>query len=906
MIFVKTSATVKTRKMAGTSPLNSSISALVVVSTAVLHAGDEPELNDEEVYTLPDYTVTDSHIRSLDFYESPALREIDSNNLALWSDQSPISALRREPFFLGNVNTDRDSNGGAGTASVNLRGVGNLSTLTLINGRRAGGNSALGFQHGGFANLNLIPSSAIESIEIATDGTSVAYGSDAVAGTVNLRLHRDYTGNRVSGSYSDTTEGDMAERSVSFLTGQEIGKGHLVVMGEWYKRDRLNARDREVSKDADRRDQGGINQGSLSFPGRIQTAGAVQVLNPGVSFPTGPADYFIDDPTDPTTYNYNELAPAVPELERKSVMLNYSHELTPQLELWTELLFTENTFENGLAPAPWDGNAFSPALLNAAQNSPYLGNTGVAVGDLEAFTYRSFELGNLDITQEHEALRALLGLRGEIDEWNWEAAGLWIDSDLEEKTEGIADTNAMIAEIQSGAFNPFANAFAIGPGFDNAASLRRNQLTTSSDYNEKFWSFDAKANGPLWEIRGEELIAAFGIEVRHEEIDIDIDPNQENGNTLGLGAKSSYAAERDVAAGFVEGQLALFDNGSQRLTIGASGRFEDYEDSSKDSSLEDNEYDAFVYKGIVSFQANPALTFRASYGTSFRAPTLSESYGAPFFAFYIYDDDQTPDQARIPTQISGNPDLDPEESENINVGFVFQPEPDRGWRASVEYYRIETEDKIVNSGQTVVDSGGAFRNPDSSLSFVIASWFNAAELTTDGIDYDVSYRLPTNNGFWEARLGVNQVLTYEIKATENSPTVSYLDRIVDPRQSTEAIAGPGSIPRYKGYAQLIWKYEALTLSGIINYVDDLDDNEAFTNDGDSREINSWTTLDLAGSYAWDNNANALLRNTVLTLGIENAFDEEPPFAAGAFADGYDSSLYNIDGRRISISLRREF
>ena len=586
-------------------------------------------------------------------------------------------------------------------------------------------------------------------------------------------------------------------------------------------------------------------------------------------------------------------------------------------------MFTQNVFENGLAPAPWGGPFFTPSLLAAAQASPYISTVVATPTDLTGFRYRSFELGNLDIEQEQEALRALLGLRGEIDLWRWETAALFIDSDIEKTTTGIADAAAIDAAIRDGSFNPFADAYAqgtIGPNsFDNALALTNNTTSTSNDYDERFWSWDLKANGPLIDIQYGEVLTALGLEYRHEEIDIGIDPKVDASASvtppLGTFGESSYAAERDVIALFVENQIPLYDNGVQRLYLNLSGRYEDYQDSSDDASEDDNNYDAFVYKAAAHLSVNHALHLRASYGTAFRAPTLGESYGAPFWSAYIYDDDQTPDNARISTNISGNQDLEPEESDIFNIGFVFQPVPEQGLRASVEYYHIETEDKIVNSGQSLVNAdGGASTgvirqdsvNNTGPLALVYASWFNAAELTTDGIDYDVSYRLPTNTGYWEARVGVNQVLTYEIKAAKNSPTVSYLGRLVDPRQSTEAIAGPGSVPRYKGYAQLIWNYNALTLSGIINYVDDLDDNEAFTNDGESREVNSWSTLDLAGSYQWDSNASVWLRDTTLTLGIENVFDEEPPFAAAAFADGYDSSLYTIDGRRISLSLRREF
>jgi outer membrane receptor protein involved in Fe transport len=129
--------------------------------------------------------------------------------------------------------------------------------------------------------------------------------------------------------------------------------------------------------------------------------------------------------------------------------------------------------------------------------------------------------------------------------------------------------------------------------------------------------------------------------------------------------------------------------------------------------------------------------------------------------------------------------------------------------------------------------------------------------------------------------------------------------VLDPFH-TAAHIGRGSIPEYKGYLELIWFREGLTLGVTLNYIHSLDDNPAFTTDGEPRKVDSWTTLDLVASYQWSTSQNTWLSNTTLTVGVDNATDEPPPFAAGAFADGYDTSLYSLEGRRFRISLSREF
>ena len=165
-------------------------------------------------YHLPDYIITGSHLPVYDTRPAAPLTVIDLETLALWGHSSAIEALRTQAVSFGYSNTENESNSGTGSAGANIHGLGNLSTLTLINGRRAGGNSASGFQHGGFADLNLTPVPAIREVQVVSDGSSVAYGSDAVAGTVNLLLHDRFSGQRMESGYSTTSDGDASKAAL--------------------------------------------------------------------------------------------------------------------------------------------------------------------------------------------------------------------------------------------------------------------------------------------------------------------------------------------------------------------------------------------------------------------------------------------------------------------------------------------------------------------------------------------------------------------------------------------------------------------------------------------------------------------------------------------------------------------
>ncbi|MDQ8206066.1 TonB-dependent receptor [Coraliomargarita sp. SDUM461003] len=880
-----------------------------------------------ELTQLEPYLVTGSHLPVSNERLPPALTVIDSAALELWDHQTAIEAIREQAFSFGASNTENDSNGGTGSAGANLRGLGNLSTLTLINGRRSGGNSAYGFQHGGFADLNLIPTAAIQAVQVVPGDSSVTYGSDAVAGTLNILLHDSYTGNRIDSSYSNTTDGDASEKTLSFLSGQALNDStHLVLSGSWYQRNAINTRDRNISEDTDRRSQGGQNQGSPTYPGRIKVDGSEYTLKDGVVSPQSLSDYRLWDASE-DLYNFNDQAIAVPEVERSSLMAHLSHEIRPQLQIWTEFLYTGSNFENGLAPAPWFGGSFPfagfnfpvhSAVLDAARTSPHL-PSGIAPSELEQVNYRSFELGRLEIEQQKTALRGLIGLRGQAADWNWETAVSYIETKLAANYSGITDETALVDLINSGAFNPFASAGAVGTGYDNTTALQSAARTPSNHYDETFWSYDLKADAPLFELPAGELELATGLEFRKETIDVAIDPLFESSMNLGGASENSYGAEREVSALFVETWLPIFSQAHQELAISLSSRYEHYRDRpTAGNSDVSNEYDALVYKAGLFYRPHPALQIRASLGSSFRAPTLTESYGAGISTYPIYNDPLgfTPPSSRIDTAVSGNPDLDPERSINLNVGLLFEPDTTRGWQIAVDYYRIETEDVIVNGAQYFIDQAAlgndignavVLRDPSTqALTGVFANWFNASESITDGIEYKVRYKAPTNNGFWQATLGLNQVLSYKLKASDGAAYQSYLGTLVDPRATGSNLVGRGSIPEYKGYLELLWQHKQLTLGGTLNYIDSLDDNSAFTIDQEPRTVKAWSTVDIVASYRWPENSMTWLNNTTLTVGVDNVSDEAPPFAAGAFADGYDSSLYTLEGRRYHISVSREF
>src|SRR4051812_48101818 len=249
-------------------------------SPTVAPAPNTPqEATTERVYVTGTYIPTAETESALPVtvYTAEVLKKQGAN--------TPVEGLRQLPSFVGNAATENDSNGGDGSATINLRGIGSANTLILVNGRRT-------FN---FNDINALPISGISRTEVLKDGASAVYGSDGVAGVVNFILvngpgEKPYEGAELFAFYGNTTETDAHVRQVYLrggVTGLD-GKVSIAAEGEYYSRANLFSRDREISTTGNAsnfiggKGWGGQNSNSPTFGGRVTvTAGAVTAGAPG-------------------------------------------------------------------------------------------------------------------------------------------------------------------------------------------------------------------------------------------------------------------------------------------------------------------------------------------------------------------------------------------------------------------------------------------------------------------------------------------------------------------------------------------------------------------------------------------------------------------------------------------------
>lgn len=824
----------------------------------------------------------------------------------------PGQILRQQPLIAGTTNNENDSNGGAGTASLNLRALGPSRTLTLIDGYRTTSNSSLGPQPGGFSNINLLPVAGIERITIFTGGGATAHGADAIGGAVNFDVTGNFRGAELSGFYGDTTSGGGETAGFTFLTGTSGADYDFVIGGSLIDRAAILARGRALTASADFRRFGGTDRRSTTLPGRIIYADDGDptdvILRERIEVGQSLDDY---RPTNPVEdrFDFSRFAPAVPALRTGSFHATLAHQINKANRFSALLLYGNSLQENALAPAPWtaDGD-----LLEAINESPFvpLDEQGQPIKVLEYFN-RSLPLGNLVQDWEQNALRLQLKVEGEtVTDWQWQTglvtSGVITSTDF----RGIADSAEIAEATRQGRFNPFALPDATRPGvggFDNPAVFQEAKIDLENAFFDSLLIADVRLRGAPGAIKGRDITIASGFEFRREGTDFEPDPFWGTGRNLGGFAPGAYNASRYVGAVYLEARLPIH----RWLTLGGGGRVEAFHDTGTDpanpSTETHNHFLGTSLRGSALVQPIEALSFGASVESGFRAPSLYQSFGAAGAEFPVLNDPLglTPEGRPTPVIFQGNPNLDPEKSVNWQLSASL--EPHEAWEFTVEFYHVRLDDAIANGAQFQVDENiGVIRsgeNNEGPLEQVNSQWLNVAELEVQGIVYTAAWRLLQSS---RHRVGLqaefNQFLRYDVQPAPGRSAVDFLGAYVDARSNS---LSPGAVPVWKGRVRADWSFERFSSAAELNYVGSFNDDPAFTTGQQPRKVETHKTLDLLASYR-TSPGFFLGQNWRLAGGVDNVFNELPPFIAGSLFDGYDSSTYSLAGRFWYLKIGKHF
>lgn len=823
------------------------------------------------------------------------------------------------PGFTENQNESLSPGG----AAVALRGLGPDATLVLVNGRRV---APYPFAQAGitaFVDLNSIPLAAIQQIDILRDGASAIYGTDAIAGVVNVRFLQKFDGTLVSVGYGNTTDTDVSEYRASMISGytNERRGLELVVVTDYFHREALFQTDRYFSRSIDQRRQGGSSfLSSVSNPGTIFDPGTGDPLRvPENSDGTPEISEFTPGRN---RFDRAPFQPLVPETERYGVAFRGKVRLAHAVDLFTEFSYRNIFTRQQLAPAPIEGDVEDISVPAANPFNPF--------GADVFFRYRVTEAGPRVDEVDTDVLRTVAGITVQLPgRWELETAVLYSETRTQDTTFNNLSRAAVLAALADPDPATSFNVFGAGDNVNNPATIQSFLVSTTREGESRMIAADAKVNGPLFKLPAGELLGAVGAEFRYEELLDRFDPFAASGGVIDLNSTSA-AGDRDIIAAFTEFYVPIVSSemaipGVHKLEAQFAIRAENYSDFG--STV--NPKIGFAWRPIADW-----LLLRGSYSTGFRAPSLVQSSsGSLTFSQEIRDTPRfevtgSPEDESSSVQIlsGGNPDLDAEDSRNLSAGFVVTPPSVPGLTLSGDFFQIEIEKSVASlDPQFIVDNEGDFpglvvRAPASAtdqalgipgnLLLINTSFQNLGFVKVQGIDAAVEYMTPqTPIGTFTFRLDAAYIDSYEQQASAAEPVRELVDTFARPEFRGRAQAGR-RIGGFEAIATFNFtdSYEDITADHTVDYsttVDLLLEYRFGKTPTGSAEPDLGAGKNVAEGLATSGARRAQwLKGFAVRAGVRNVFDDAPPFSNNVA--GYPVPLEDPRQRFLFLDVEKRF
>ncbi len=805
-----------------------------------------------------------------------AIEKSGYSNLQQLLEKIPVNG--NGAFSTRGNNQDSTANG---AASISLRGLGADATLVLVNGRRVAISAFAESVTTNFVDINTIPVAAIERVEVLKDGASAVYGSDAVAGVINIVLRKDFDGFEVSAGYGDVTKASAAETTASAIWGTSGEGSNLTMIFDYFHNDTLSNSERGSLGSADQSARGGDdNRSSRGFPGRFFVDGVI-TIDPGC-----PAAQVAGQTC---VYDYGPWNLLIPESERTGLMLNGYKGLGGGVEVFTEIAVQHNRSIAQGAPTPLDETAGLTIPVTHPDN-PYPGATTLGIS-----RFRTVDAGPRQWSIDTDNLRGVVGLRGRLNDWDWEVALQRARSESTQtgsRSQGWVRTDFLQQQLDLGNYNPFGGAIN-PPDVINAitTSLVRQGLSELTMY-------DAQITGPLFDMSAGSAMVAAGVEYRDENVSDVPDDQFQRGLIFGTEAVQA-AASRNNWSAFIEFDLPL----AESLDLQLAGRYDDYSDFG----------DTTNPKVALRWAPTDQISFRASWGEGFRAPSLAQiglgpSQESEFFidSYGCADNPAYCANTDFLIIFSGNPDLRPETSETFNVGAVWQPT--ETFSISLDYWDITQDKKIdevprifiytaeCNNQASTICVRGAPLPGDTlgPLSFIRSGFVNIGSQKTDGLDLAAYWNMPLGSGDLTLGLDYTHLLTFDKRVLDASGLAF----------ETQKLAGEYKYPEDRAALTGNYQIGDWGIYSRINYISSFNDFRLLSPPVGSpgHKVGSSTTANVQFTYTG-------LKNTRIALSIDNVFDEKPPFAIGDGDNdlyGYVRDVHNPRGRFWSLKTTYTF
>jgi iron complex outermembrane receptor protein len=837
--------------------------------------------------------VTGSRFKQLNVGGFTNVEIVTATEIRLTGAQTMAELMRFTPEVMGNADSTAVSNGGNGSASVTLRGLPATNTLVLVNGQRLTNNAL----DGSSVDLNSIPLAAVDRIEILKDSGSSIYGSDAIAGVVNIILKKRFKGAVINAFYGSASRGDNQTKRYDFVGGLSLRALDLMMTASHYQQAGIVSRDRAISASADGRALGGVDIRTSATPNARLRVGD-EILQLSADNLDGSAVTDFRQASAEDLFDYRQFTSSLAPAERNSVHIAGELKNLGVIDAAFELTYVDSRSQITLAPAPVF-TAFAAEPISIDSNNRY-NPFGQTIEDAR------ISLLGLGPRQQHnraKTTRAHGRIMGNLRDGEWQLSLNWSQTRARQRWHNLVDTNNLAAGL--GSEQNCASIIGCVPIniFSPAATMPTEQL----DYiaadalnrgKAELWSINLDLSQLVDIVPAGEVEFASGLEFRRERLRTAVDNLVLDNQLIGAATGNSQGSQT-ITEMYLESLIPLAKNlpGVYSLEANASFRLT----HSNSFGVRANPKMALRYKPLQD------LMLRASLSWGFRAPSLFELHPeASSSQAFLYDPCSSQDISQLSgcpeatdplrTEYSvvtaGNRELQPEKSQNLSVGFLYQPNGLENFSLGVDVFSIEIDQVIGANAQFLVDQNahhGLFadlitRSDSGELLQVTANRQNLGFREIQGADLDISWRVFIARwGTFGVNMGGSYIDSYHFAPQPGVPATDLAGSFVD-----KTSGGSGSIPEWKSRLNLFWQFGRWEFALSSLHISSL--REHIVSENRARESGAWSREDMQVSYHFNSG------ESLVTLGVENILDQPPPFLGTAFNDNFDARTHDSTGR----------
>jgi iron complex outermembrane receptor protein len=811
-----------------------------------------------------------------------ALISVTRDQITAIGAQTTQDIIRNTPAFgaFGQALVPTNDFGQVGI-KPSIHNIGNGATLTLLNGHRLVGAGILQTN----ADPSVIPPAAVERIEVIADGASAIYGSDAVAGVVNIILRKNFNGAELSARYGFAD--DYKTVDLNGVVGKSWGTGSIMVAGEYTANDSLFGRNRDYVIQ-DQRPIGFTDQRSnASIPPNITTQGATYAY-PGFG-------------TTPNLYDTSQVGSLIPRSRRYSAAAYARQELSDKIELYSDAFYSRRK-----SVVTVDPGGQNPTI---ATSNPFFVRVPGTTANSEIARLNLLPLiGPLHTPSKLEGMGIVLGTNVDIGhdfritvEGN---LGHEDDTNKQDTINSTAFAAAAAGTTAAIALDPFTGRTnsAVVAGFVGVNDARNIQNLREAM---------AKIDGPLFRLPGGAVKIAAGIQYHYESL-------KQSFNTIGVSGTLVSKLNRDFLSQYAEFLVPVFGNDFafpmlRKVDISASIRHDKYNDVGNTTNP----------KFGINWSPTRGMNLHASYGTSFRAPPLADKNPASIDTRVqpLLASTQFAPPGAVPSNYfylaGSDPNLTPEKAKTYSAGGDYSPPFIPGLTVGATWWRVNysniiaiafppalytdpslapyftnnpTDAQIASfignlrvDGLAATDQASKVAYLSGATRMIDLRRKNLGVLDARGIDFTFNYRRPIGPGTFLANWSGTRVSSWKTKVSPTAPTIDNFSA--------------GTQIRWRWRASASYQLGGANLLLAYNYVG------RYTNLGVAAQptVKPYRTLDLAASY--EIKGSGLLNGLEFTLNVDNLADQDPPLRFSG--NGY-STVSNPLGRTITFGLRKKF